>query len=103
MFIEVEGVGRKAGNRKRVLLSATLLTPDGAVKVRIKDISPTGAHVCAEVKIPAESDALLNKGSLFAAARVAWTRDLHAGLTFYRKLSEEELAAALPRPDHSCP
>ena len=99
MFIEVEGITRKGASRKRVLLSATLLTPDGATRVRIKDISPSGANVSGEDKIPADCDALLKKGDFFAAARVAWTKDNSAGLTFYRTLGEEELAAAFPRPD----
>ena len=35
-------------DRNRVLWAATVLTPDGAHQVRVRDLSNTGAHVLAE-------------------------------------------------------
>ena len=88
---ELEGKPVRRNKRTRVVLTATLLTPKGAYKVRIRDISPSGAQVIGVGDIPASCDALLKRESLFAAARVVWSGDNEAGLTFYRPLSSAEL------------
>ncbi len=36
-------------------------------------------------------DAIFKKGSVFAAARVAWSDGVKAGLYFYRELPDEDL------------
>jgi hypothetical protein len=77
--------------RTRVLMTGTLLTPDCAHKVVIRDVSPTGAQVTAPDMIQGNCDAILKRGSLFAAARVAWSDGREAGIRFYRELSEEEI------------
>ena len=81
----------RAGRRTRVLMTGTLLTPKCAHKVVIRDVSPTGAHVSALDYIDAGCDAILKRGSLFAAARVAWTDGKEAGISFYRELSPAEV------------
>ena len=83
----------RVGKRKRVLMTGILFTPDGALRVRLRDVSSTGAHVLAESRMLSDCDALFRKGPLYVAARVAWSRDNEAGLRFYRELSSEELAA----------
>lgn len=77
--------------RTRVLMTGTLLTPKCAHKVVIRDVSPTGAQVSAPDVIDANCDAILKRGSLFAAARVAWTDGKEAGIRFYRELSPAEV------------
>ena len=77
--------------RTRVLMTGTLLTPKCAHKVVIRDVSPTGAQVTAPDMIDANCDAILKRGSLFAAARVAWTDGKEAGIRFYRELSPAEV------------
>ena len=83
--------------RSHVLMTATLMTPHGALSVRIRDISVAGAQIWAESGIPSDCDAVLKRGPFFAAARVVRTGDRAAGLEFYRLLSDEEFASAFHR------
>jgi hypothetical protein len=82
--------------RARVLMFAVLVTPAGTRKVTIRDISRSGAQVAAKDKIPTDCDVLFKRGSLFAAARVAWVSGDEAGLRFYRDLSPDEVEGTLP-------
>ena len=52
------------------LLRGTLFTPHGAQTVWIRDISPSGALVTSEDRLPAGCDVILKRGSIFAAGRV---------------------------------
>jgi hypothetical protein len=61
----------------------------------IRDISPAGAQVTSREKIPNGCDAILKRGSLFAAARVAAVNGDEAALNFYRELSDDEIERAL--------
>ena len=80
--------------RSRVLMTGTLMTPEGAVSVRIRDISVAGAQVWAESAVPTNCDAILKRGAFFAAARVVRSGERTVGLQFYRTLSDEEFASA---------
>lgn len=80
--------------RSHVLMSATLMTAAGAVAVRIRDISVTGAQVWAESRVPDDCDAILKRGSFFIAAKVVRSGAKRIGLRFYRQLSAEEFALA---------
>lgn len=82
--------------RTRVLMIGTLVTPAGSQKVRLRDISRTGAQLIVEKDPPAGCDAVLRRGSLFAASRVAWIREGEVGLEFYRELSATEIDGILP-------
>lgn len=86
-----EDPAKRAAKRSRVLMTAVLFTPDGALKVRVRDISSTGAYVHADIRMLSECDAIFKKGSLFVAARVAWSRDRDAGISFYRELDANEM------------
>lgn len=77
-------------------MTGVLTTPAGTKRIRIKNISRTGAQVASDDHIPDNCDVLFKRGSLFAAARVAWVADGEAGLRFYRELSPEEVDGALP-------
>jgi len=79
--------------RTKVLMCGTLMTPEGAYRVTIRDISGTGAQISATDPIPNECDAVFRRGSLFAAARVAWSRKNEAGIKFYRDLTPDEIAS----------
>jgi hypothetical protein len=83
--------------RSRVLMTATLMTPEGAVSVRIRDISVAGAQIWAESPVPTDCDAILKRGSFFAAARVVRSGERTAALQFYRRLSDQEFASAFQR------
>lgn len=90
----------RKGERKRVLMRATVYTPTGAHVVWIRDISAQGASVSGEDALPSDCDVIFKRGSLFAAARIAWSNSTGAGVKFYRSLSNEEVASAgLPLPN----
>jgi hypothetical protein len=90
----------RRGERKRVLLRATVFTPEGAFVVWLRDISSKGALVSGDDRLPNDCDVIFKRGSLFAAARIAWANETGAGLKFYRNLAECEVAAAeLPLPN----
>lgn len=80
--------------RSHVLMNAVLMTPVGAVSVRIRDISVTGAQIWAESQVPVDCDAILKRGPFFVAAKVVRSGERNFGLQFYRQLSGEEFASA---------
>ena len=82
--------------RTRVLMTASLLTPDGTQKVTLRDISRTGAQLVTAAAMPTDCDVIFKRGPLFAAARVAWSSKGEVGLKFYRELSSEEIEGCLP-------
>jgi hypothetical protein len=81
--------------RKRVLLRGTLFTPHGAQIVWIRDISPSGALVTSEDRLPAGCDVILKRAAIFAAARVIRSNEGGAEVTFYRNLDERDIASAV--------
>lgn len=83
-------------SRTRVLMSGVLVSPEGDVRITIRDISRTGAQVLCKDKIAAGCDVLFKRGSLFAAAHVAWAKGDEVGVRFYRELSSDEIEASLP-------
>jgi hypothetical protein len=82
-------------------MNATLMTPYGALSVRIRDISADGVQIWAESEVPDDCDAILKRGSFFAAARVVRSGERTAGVQFYRQLSDDEFASAFQRPRQS--
>jgi hypothetical protein len=80
--------------RTRVLMVATLITCEGNKRVRIRDFSNKGAQVVLEDGKVAKCDALLKRGDLCAAAKVAWIKGDEVGLTFYREISAKDLASS---------
>ena len=89
-------IGTGKAKPTRVLISCELLTPINTVRVTLRDISRTGAHVIGARTVPADCDAVLRRGSLFAAVRVVSVKDNEAQLKFYRQLALEEIEAILP-------
>ena len=87
----------RTNSRKRVLMTGTVVTADGNQRVRIHNISATGAHVSTDGTMKAKVDVLLKKLPIAAAAWVAWTEEKSAGLKFYRELGEDELASIFRR------
>jgi hypothetical protein len=84
----------RRSTRTRVLMVATLVTCSGSQRVRIRDFSSKGAQVVLEGGKLAKCDVLLKRGELCAAAQVAWVKGDEAGITFYREVSADELAAS---------
>src|SRR5436190_24200963 len=88
---KLEGARRSA--RTRVLMMGEVITCSGSHRVRIRDFSSKGAQIVLESGIAAKCDVLLKRGDLCAAAHVAWVKKGEVGLTFYREISAEDLAA----------
>jgi len=80
---------------KRVFMRGTLFSPVGAYVVWIREISPAGALITSNDRLPSDCDVALQRGPLFAAARIARSNDSGAEVTFYRDLKESDLASAV--------
>lgn len=91
---EISGTGKPKPTR--VLISCELFTPINTVRVTLRDISKTSAHVIGARTVPPECDAILHRGPLFAAVRVVSVKDNEAQLKFYRQLSLDEIGSILP-------
>jgi len=86
----------RRSRRAQVYMSGELSTPTGETKVTIRDISASGAHVVSDQPLKSASLVYLRRGSLHAAAHVAWVNGHEAGLRFDRALSPEELKRGMP-------
>ena len=94
MLVEAVRMRQRGSRRKRVLMTATLFTPDGAVAVRVRDLSPGGANITANQPLPGTCDLIFKRGTLFAAGRMVWSDENEGGVRFYRHLSADEVAAS---------
>lgn len=79
--------------RKRVLMRAAIIDADGTHQVRVVDLNSLGARIACGRVLAVNEDLLFRRGSLFVAARVAWSNRGGAGLEFYREISVPELAS----------
>lgn len=86
---------RNGDPRQRVLFVATLFTPDGAQRIRVRDLSTGGARIFAQEPLSGEYDAIFKRGGIFAAARVVWTSGTEAGLSFYRPLEAGDISGVM--------
>lgn len=82
---EVPSVSHRKAERKRALAVASLCTPNGWAKVRVKDYSNTGVRFISEQSIPVGVDVIYRRGDVFAAAKIIWSTGNEAGLEFYRE------------------
>lgn len=96
MTAQTDVTGTRKPKPTRVLISCELLTPINTVRVTLRDISRTSAHVIGARTVPADCDAILRRGPLFAAVRVGSVKGDEALLKFYRPLTPEEIDAILP-------
>ena len=104
MFLTaIEGRPDREFPRAHVLMTATLMTPVGAVSVRIRDISVTGAQIWPESQVPVDCDAILKRGSFFVAAKVVRSGERSVGIQFYRQLSRDEFASAFQQKSKMTP
>lgn len=79
---------RRSGDRKRVIAAATLTTRAGPLKVRVRDLSPSGARLVTDGRPSPGSDALFSRADLFVACRVVWSNEKETGIQFYRSVDE---------------
>ena len=78
--------GARAAERDRVLLGATIVSPAGSHRVRVRDFSATGCQVVSDQALPSGVDAIFQRAGVFAAARIVWSEGKEAGLQFYREV-----------------
>lgn len=78
--------GARAAARDRVLLGATVVSPKGSHKVRVRDFSASGCQVVSDEALPCDVDAIFHRAGTFAAARIVWSDGNEAGLKFYREV-----------------
>lgn len=93
MSVHTKLEAARRSSRTRVLMIGSLITCGGSHRVRIRDFSSKGAQIVIENGIEPKCDVLLKRGDLCAAAHVAWVKGDEVGLTFYRPISPEDLAA----------
>lgn len=80
---------RRINSRTRAILRATLITAEGNRSVRIRNFSPGGAEIVADLPLPSEGDVVLMKGRMFAAATIVWAKGPNGGLRFYSDQAPE--------------
>jgi hypothetical protein len=84
-------VGRRGDARARLSLPATLESVRGVFRVKIINISCSGAMVEVPERLKVGSDVVLQRGKLDAFGVVVWAGSGRCGLQFYDPLSEEEV------------
>ena len=84
-------VGRRSDARARLSLPATLETMRGLFRVKIINISCSGAMVEVPELLKVGSDVVLQRGNLDAFAVVVWAGSGRCGLHFYDPLTDEEV------------
>jgi hypothetical protein len=89
---------RRRAPRTRVLLSCLLITTTDEYRVKLRDVSPTGAMMEGEKLPPAGTDVVLRRGRNDTFATVAWVEGRRGGLQFDEPLEKLEDWARLPMP-----
>lgn len=82
----ISGSDLRKQQRKRVLMHAVIIGTDGEHRVRIIDLTESGARLAASHGLRSGVDVIFKRGMLAVAAHVAWTTRTAAGIKFYRKL-----------------
>src|SRR4030095_7611424 len=73
-------------SRKRVLMTATIISQAGIQQARIRDWSTSGVQISCDRPPTTDTDVIFKRGQVFVAARVAWMCKGDAGLEFYRQI-----------------
>jgi hypothetical protein len=89
-----ENIQTRGKGRKRVLMSATVISRKGSHKVLVRDVSTHGTQIYIGIALAKGDDVCFARGLLFVAARVSWCKRGLAGLQFYRELTASEREAA---------
>ena len=87
----MESVDGRGAARKRVLLKAIIISDEGVLAARIRDLSESGVKMSCDDPPGEGRDGIFKHGDIFIAARVSWATETDAGLEFYRKLPPGQL------------
>jgi hypothetical protein len=89
---------KRRHRRRRVWLSAVVISPDAEAPAYIRDISCKGAMIETDAELVAGSSAVLLRKGIETAVTVAWARAPLVGLIFECPFSEKDLVEySLPR------
>ena len=84
---------RRVYERTAVFIRATLETPNGDLRVFLRNISGGGALLDAENNLVTNMEVTLRCGDFVMPARIAWARPKRIGLAFAEVISDEQVAA----------
>lgn len=93
----------RKGKRSRVLFKARIRHSGRDSEARVRDLSPLGALIELNQAPPLDTRVLFVRGTIAAAARVAWTGGGRAGLEFDNPVNEKEMLAQPPVPEPRMP
>ncbi|HEX4739423.1 MAG TPA: PilZ domain-containing protein [Allosphingosinicella sp.] len=96
-FGNADVAGKRQAKRARVLLAAKLLTSEGEIDARLRDLSRKGALVECTVAPPAGIEVIFIRGATSVPARVAWAVGNRVGLEFAYMIDENEVLVQLRR------
>ncbi len=84
--------------RSNVLMTASLELSGMSLPVKLRNLSADGALVEGD-SLPVEGASILfRKGDLSVKGRVAWAKTRHAGISFDRRLPQEQVLRHVPTP-----
>ncbi|QDP20181.1 PilZ domain-containing protein [Sphingomonas xanthus] len=88
----------RKSRRSNVLMAASLELSGTSLPVKLRNLSAEGALVEGD-KLPVEGSAIqFRKGDLSVAAKVAWCKTRHAGISFEHKLDPDQVMRHVPVP-----
>lgn len=88
----------RRSRRSNVLLTATLEVAGEILDVKLRNLSEEGALVEARLLPAADSDIIFRRKELSVRGKVAWVSGNHAGISFNRKLDQEQVLRHVPPP-----
>lgn len=88
----------RQNRRANVLMAATLEVSGMALPVKLRNLSVDGALVEGD-KLPIEGAAILfRRGDIAVPGKVAWVKARKAGVSFIRKIGEEQVLRNISVP-----
>ena len=93
-----DGSDRRHKPRRRVLLTATLETPQGDRTVKLRNLSNTGALIETDKVQPVGTLVTFRRGNTVAPGTVVWATRTQMGVEFIRPIHESEVLIHIRRP-----
>jgi PilZ domain-containing protein len=91
----------RRNKRSLVLIAAKVRTKQGAVEVRLRNLSRNGALLEADVPPAEGTEVVFERGDTIAEARVAWVSKQRFGIQFDRPIEESEVLNHIGKPQHN--